>query len=373
MTMIVYTYVHFFLELNFFLVSGNLKTLETLQVDDNPLKYPPLCVIKQGLEHVLMFLRANMKMSKFKMKHSSKSIKPNLEAQIIITTPKDQDDLEIEDSSLKTDESKFDQDVFIEETPLQSPCRQKLVRLNSFDGSYASEESSRVSSIDESLSLDLSEKNHSSDSGRDTLNQPPTPSSPCLLTPDHDLPSSSKYNVVPEINTSCRCENSYCYDSEFNRKCYCKSIKNEQKIEQDQTMYTSNDVEYEDGNSEMKNRNQKKQLHLVLQRNAELDLGPDFDLEDDQESLDGDIGEGYRKSNCGNEDLSDFNEIENVSIIWFLIHKIVARYNGYSGASLNFMNQLTRHCTLLSNHKGSQGVFYLELCGRDICLLRKAK
>ncbi|ROT72685.1 putative serine/threonine-protein kinase roco4-like [Penaeus vannamei] len=164
------------------------------------------------------------------------------------------------------------------------------------------------------------------DSGRDTLGRPPSPTSACLLTPNNEFPSRPEYDLPldgqchpPHLDGEC-----HDHDDEDSLGWRCECFRSISPVTRDRVRVvsyskpksrlaknTSSDQEppaENGGGAEPQEQEnifptgatiaQRRSLHLRLQGDWQAMV------EDDLESLEGDIGEGYRRP------LSDSDEDE---------------------------------------------------------------
>lgn len=164
------------------------------------------------------------------------------------------------------------------------------------------------------------------DSGRDTLGRPPSPTSACLLTPNNEFPSRPEYDLPldgqchpPHLEGEC-----HDHDDEDSLGWRCECFRSISPVARDRMRVvsyskpknrlaknTSSDQEppaESGGSAEPQEQEnifptgatiaQRRSLHLRLQGDWQTMV------EDDLESLEGDIGEGYRRP------LSDSDEDE---------------------------------------------------------------
>ncbi|KAK4290313.1 hypothetical protein Pmani_036775 [Petrolisthes manimaculis] len=179
------------------------------------------------------------------------------------------------------------------------------------------------------------------DSERDTLGRPHTPISPCLLTPNADFPSRPEYDLQlmdnpkvqghhhlydPKNDSTTTTTTTTIYHSTSNTRDKTRCGKNTDADHhqhrppstyplkhdplEDDTWETSpnnnNNNNNENNNSDTKTQDGiRRSLHLRLQEDHHLlHHHQDEDvMKDDLESLEGDLGEGYRRPSSRLEDL----------------------------------------------------------------------
>ncbi|KAK3860537.1 hypothetical protein Pcinc_033416 [Petrolisthes cinctipes] len=177
------------------------------------------------------------------------------------------------------------------------------------------------------------------DSERDTLGRPHTPISPCLLTPNADFPSRPEYDLElmdnpkvllghhsydPKNDSTTTTTNTTTYHSTSNTRDKTRCGKNTDADHQhrppstyplkldpleDDTWETSrnNNNNNENNNSDTKTQDGiRRSLHLRLQEDHHHQHQQHQDgdmMKDDLESLEGDLGEGYRRPSSRLEDL----------------------------------------------------------------------
>ncbi|KAK7065146.1 hypothetical protein SK128_014447 [Halocaridina rubra] len=150
--------------------------------------------------------------------------------------------------------------------------------------------------------LKLSLSKEALDSGRETLGRPQSPISPCLLTPNIEFPSRPQYDLTGELDP----EENFQYEENY-PSWTCDCFKDSSPISKEKLKVISKISDEAVKNKLLRNmipgdgpldfhhclpisdpNAHRRSLHLHLQ-------GDNNGLEDDLESLDGDIGEGYRR------------------------------------------------------------------------------
>ncbi|XP_064085757.1 uncharacterized protein LOC135200921 [Macrobrachium nipponense] len=147
------------------------------------------------------------------------------------------------------------------------------------------------------------------DSGRDTLGRPPSPSSPCLLTPNIEFPRRPQYDLTAEQSLEDECP----FKDENCPSWTCDCFKNSSPLSKDKlkvinklpdeaikqrllNSMTGGQGQFYLHQCMMLNDPQGRQSAAAHRRSLHLRLQKDnIEIEDDLESLEGDIGEGYRR------------------------------------------------------------------------------
>ncbi|XP_076045694.1 uncharacterized protein LOC143027934 [Oratosquilla oratoria] len=276
---------------------GKLMDLMTLQVSDNPLEFPPRVVVQTGTRAIITYLASML----LKKTATTGEEEEEDERESLVQHSEclgcegcrgrgkgDEDDDVITHNCCKKGQGNSNGDV-------PNPCVQRY--------EYSSPP------ILEMIHLDIHPEEDPVNSYRDSLGYASTPTSPCLLTPDWDLPGRPQYysswlgEGVPRDE-----------DKDHERKveeegeCQCLCDSKEPSSERFLT-------EFE------KRRNSREPLHGCSSRNPEhrhrrqhvLLPQPSFSSstfvstmgrveetkEDDEDSLEGDVGEGCRRPSQG--------------------------------------------------------------------------
>nr|XP_045590361.1 uncharacterized protein LOC123752348 [Procambarus clarkii] len=320
--------------------AGTLSELATLQVSGNPITFPPPDVIKGGTRAILRFLK-----EKCDAEENSDGLPTSSpaagEVEPLGNHPGSTPDAKRRSESLR--ESSFD-DQDGEESESAVWCgwysegegRQARVAENAPESHYEGDESddgdetSRNSSVhstsfriaikaggdsvvEQDLHLGLQEE---PDSERDTLGRPPSSTSACLLTPNFEFPTRPEYDLTREDSSSdrglaegpCRPE-----DDPSIATWSCTCFQDPSPITRDKMHIFGRSPDSTSKHRFLKTLpdtleslllpvgsimvpsmapghigGHRRTLHLHLQ-------GDNHHLEDDMESLEGDLGEGYRR------------------------------------------------------------------------------
>lgn len=334
---------------------GTLTELTTLQVSDNPLTFPPAEVLRGGTRAILGFLKSRCPAKETKTGSLPVPRGRGGEGSAFAEASSEGDGVQREGAGGGGDEVSggHPEHLMREESSGESgswsdasgqECREfpslqqskmaadacSLPSLPSItQPSHAESAGGFRIDIKHSDSLEEQEMHLQvppQDSGRETLGRPPSPISACLLTPNNDFPGRPEYDFPLDERCHPPHLEGECHDHDDNDslgwKCECfrsyspltrdrMRVVSYSKPKNRLVKNTSTDQEppAENGNSSEPQEQEnifptgntiahRRSLHLRLQGDWQTMV------EDDLESLEGDIGEGYRRP------LSDSDEDE---------------------------------------------------------------